>query len=76
MSEPNFLLFNEGPGRPRLLVRLVDETVWLSQAQMAGLFQTTVPNINIHIKNVFEEGELDAEGTIKDYLIVRQEGPR
>ena len=37
------------------------------------LFQTSVPNINIHLKNIFEEGELDAKATIKDYLIVRLE---
>ncbi len=43
---------------------------------MADLFQTTVPNINIHIHNVFEEGELREEGTIKDYLIVQSEGQR
>jgi hypothetical protein len=60
----------------RLEVRLDDETVWLSQIQMAGLFQTTIPNINLHLKNIFEEGELEEVSTIKDFLIVRQEGKR
>ena len=60
----------------KLEVRLEDETVWLSQAQMAELFQTTIPNINLHLKNIFEEGELEEIATIKEILIVRQEGKR
>ena len=52
------------------------DTVWLTQKMMANLFQTTIPNINIHIKNVYEEGELKEEATIKDSLIVRMEGQR
>jgi len=58
------------------MVRLANETVWFSQRMMAELFQTTVPNINLHLKNVFEEGELDEATTIKDLLIVQQEGKR
>jgi len=60
----------------KLEVRLDDETVWLSQSQMAELLQTTIPNINLHLKNIFEEGELEEVGTIKDFLIVRLEGKR
>ena len=60
----------------RLEVRVEDETVWLTQAQMAELFQTTTPNINLHLKNIFAEGELEEFATIKDFLIVRQEGKR
>ena len=43
---------------------------------MAELFQTSVPNINIHLKNIFEEGELEENRTIKDFLIVQKEGSR
>jgi len=60
----------------QLEVRIENETVWLTQAQMADLLQTTVPNINIHLKNIFEEGELEKFRTIKDFLIVRFEGKR
>ncbi|HEY9227901.1 MAG TPA: virulence RhuM family protein [Gemmatimonadaceae bacterium] len=60
----------------RLEVRLENETVWLSQLQIAELFQTSVPNINIHLKSIYDEGELDREATIKSYLIVRLEGQR
>ncbi len=57
-------------------VRLEGESVWLTQKQMAGLFDKNVMTINQHIANVFAEGELDAEATIRKFLIVRQEGKR
>lgn len=76
MTDPQFLLYQTEKGATRLIVRLEDDTAWLTQAQMAELFQTTVPNINIHIKNVYEEGELSTDATIKDFLIVRSEGGR
>jgi len=76
MSEANFILYNEGDNGPRLLVRLEDETVWLTQAQMAELFQTTPQNITQHIRSVYAEGELDRDPTCKDFLQVRQEGQR
>ena len=60
----------------RLDVMVENETVWLTQAQMAELFQTTVPNVNLHLKNIFDEGELQEIATIKDFLIVRLEGKR
>jgi len=63
-------------GKIRLQTRLENETVWLTQQQIAELFQTTVPNINMHIKNIFAEGELKPEATIQDFLTVRQEGSR
>ena len=58
----------------RVQVRVEGETVWLTQVGMAELYQTTVPNINIHIKNIIEDGEISEEATIKEYLIVRSEG--
>jgi hypothetical protein len=70
------ILYQTEDGRTKIEVRLQDETVWLSQTQMAQLFDTTVANINIHIKNILKENELDEEATIKDYLIVQKEGNR
>ena len=63
-------------GRGRIEVRLEDNTVWLTQRLMAELFQTTVANVNIHLKNIFTEDELRPEATIKDCLIVQTEGSR
>ncbi|GHU04346.1 toxin Fic [Alphaproteobacteria bacterium] len=63
-------------GAPAIDVRLDGETVWLTQAQMADLFQTTPQNITLHLKAIFAEGELNEAATCKDYLQVRQEGKR
>jgi hypothetical protein len=71
-----FLVYKDDDGQIKIDVRLEGETAWLTQAQMAELFQTTVPNVNIHLRNVFTEGELQATATIKEFLIVRQEGTR
>jgi hypothetical protein len=78
MTENNtqIIIYQTESGDTKLEVRLENETVWLSQKLMAALFQTTVANINIHLKNIFEEGELIESATIKDFLIVRLEGKR
>lgn len=70
------ILYQTEDGRTRLEVRFEDETLWLSQALMADLFQTTTQNITLHLKALFEEGEIDENSTCKDYLQVRQEGAR
>ncbi len=60
----------------RLEVRVESETVWLTQQQMAELFKATKQNVSLHIKNIYDEGELDEISTVKDYLTVRKEGKR
>ena len=70
------LIYQAENGETKIDVRLEDETVWLTQKLMAELFQSTVPNINMHLKNIFEEGELNQKATIKKSLIVRKEGNR
>jgi hypothetical protein len=57
-------------------VRTEDETVWLTQLQMVDLFQSTKQNINLHINNIYREGELYEFSTVKEYLTVQQEGLR
>ena len=57
-------------------VRLEGETVWLSQTQIAVLFDKDIRTINEHVGNVFQEGELDREGTIRKFRTVRREGNR
>lgn len=69
-------IYQAEDGSTQVEVRFENETVWLSQAQMAKIFETTINNINIHLQNIFEERELDENRTIKDFLIVRQEGKR
>ncbi|HSO83046.1 virulence RhuM family protein [Thiocapsa sp.] len=71
-----FLVYAAEDGRIKIDVRLADETVWLTQQQLAELFQTTVPNVSMHIRNIHEDGELAPEATVKKFLTVRQEGAR
>jgi hypothetical protein len=68
------LLYQAPDGRTRLEVRMQDETVWLTQAQMAELFQTTQQNVSLHIQNIYEEGELTPEATHKESLSVQPKG--
>ncbi len=60
----------------QLDVRMENETVWLSQQQMVQLFNSTKQNISLHIGNIFREGELQKEATVKEYLTVQTEGNR
>lgn len=76
MTNSEILLYQTEDGQTKIDVRLEEETVWLSQVQMAELFQTTKQNINLHIKNIYEEGELEEISTVKDYLTVQTEGKR
>lgn len=74
--ENEIIIYQTQDGQTKIDVRLENETVWLTQNQMAELFQTTKQNISLHIKNIFEEGELSENSTVKDYLTVQQEGNR
>lgn len=74
--ENEIIIYQTQDGQTKIDVRLENETVWLTQNQMAELFQTTKQNISSHIKNIFEEGELSENSTVKDYLTVQQEGNR
>jgi hypothetical protein len=71
-----FILYTTEDGSTRVECRFEDETLWLSQALMAQLFDTTPQNITLHLKSLFEEGELIEAATCKEYLQVRQEGSR
>jgi len=71
-----FLIYQTEDGRTRLQVRFEGETAWLSQRNMAELFQTTPQNVTIHIGSIYEEGELAEAATCKEFLQVRSEGNR
>ncbi|SUD62076.1 putative DNA-binding protein [Ectopseudomonas oleovorans] len=72
----DILLYESQEGRLRLEVRLQDETLWLTQQQLAELFQTTQQNVSQHIRNIYDEGELEPAATHKKFLSVRREGRR
>ena len=71
-----FLVYAAEEGRMRIEVRLENETVWLTQQHMAELFQTTTPNVSMHLRNIFADCELQPSATVKEFLTVRQEGSR
>jgi hypothetical protein len=62
------ILYQTEDNRTRIEVRLENETVWLTQTQMAELFQTTIPNVSMHIRNILAEEELQAGSVVKEFL--------
>jgi hypothetical protein len=78
MNEPNnqIIIYNTINGETKIEVRLKDETAWLSQKQMAELFNCSLDNISLHLKNVYLEQELDEKRTIEESSVVQTEGGR
>lgn len=72
----NILLYQTEDGKVTVDVLFEGETVWLTQSQMATLFNTTKQNISLHINNAFKEGEISPEATVKESLTVQKEGQR
>jgi len=70
------IIYQANQASTRIEVKIEDETVWLTQAQMVQLFNSTKQNISLHIKNIFKENELVYNSTVKEYLTVQQEGTR
>lgn len=75
-NKGQLIIYQSEDGQTQVNVKMHDETVWLTQDAMAKLFDTTIPNINMHIKNVYDEEKLEKNRTIKDFLTVRKEGNR
>lgn len=72
----DLILYTSEDGESRLQLRVDGGTIWLSQSEIAELFQTTKQNVSLHAKNVLEDGELRAEATVKESLTVQKEGKR
>ena len=75
-STAEFLIFTAQEGGASIEARYEDETIWLTQRLMAELFGTTRANITLHLRNIYDSGELEESATCKDFLHVRQEGQR
>jgi hypothetical protein len=73
-AKGQFLVYQAEDGRMRIDVRLENETAWLTQSQMAELFQTTIPNVSMHIRNVLAEVELQADSVIQEFLTTAADG--
>lgn len=76
MSGNSIILYPTSDGKTEIQLRLDGQTVWLTQLEIADLFQTTKQNVSLHIKNILEENELLEEATVKDSLTVQMEGKR
>jgi len=77
-GEPNseIIIYEGDSGQPNIEVRIEGETVWLTQAKLAELFKTSRPNITMHIKNIFDEGELNEDSVCKDFLHTATDGKK
>ena len=75
-KENKLILYKDKEGKVSVNTRFADEDVWLTQEQLATIYQTTQENVSMHITNIYTDNELDKEGTYKKFLLVRQEGKR
>lgn len=75
-SDDNEIIIYQPDDELKLEVRVEEETVWLNQQQMVDLFQVTKQNVSLHISNIYKEGELEKNSTVKEYLTVQMEGSR
>ena len=76
MSDNNIIIYQDENDITRISVRFSDEDLWLTQNQLAEIYDTTQENISMHISNIYKDGELDQIRTYKKFLLVRQEGKR
>jgi hypothetical protein len=74
--DSSMILYQTEDGRTRIQCRFEGETIWLTQALIAELFQVTVPTVNEHLKGIFADGELAPEATTRKFRMVRAEGAR
>jgi len=73
-STAEFLVFTSQSGESTIEVRVQDDTVWLTQNLIAELFRTTKQNVSLHLKNIFQDGELDENSVVKDFLTTASDG--
>ena len=76
MSKSNIVIYTSKDGVIKVDTTIVDDTIWMSQNELAKLFDTTKNNISSHMKNIFESGELEEISTVKNFLTVQKEGTR
>ena len=75
-NQNQIILYQDDNDITRVSVRFADEDLWLTQNQLAEIYCTTRENVTMHINNIYADGELDANRTVKDFLTVCQEGSR
>lgn len=75
-NDNRIIIYQDDNGVTKVNVRFTDEDVWLTQVQLAEIYDTSQQNISLHIDNIIKDGELDINRTHKDFLLVRKEGNR
>ena len=75
-NNSEILIYQSENGMTRIDVKIVDETVWLTQAQLCELYQTSKSNVSEHIKHIFEEGELDQESVVRKFRTTGTDGKK
>ena len=73
-DESNLIIYNTVDGRASVVLYARDGSVWMNQNQLAELFDTSKPNISMHISNILKEGELQSESVVKNYLTTASDG--
>ena len=76
MDTKEIIIYSDNTGNVKVEAFVKDETIWLIQSQMVGLFQSSKANISEYIKHIFEEGELSQDATVRKFRTVRKEGNR
>ena len=76
MENNNIIIYQDENGITKVNVRFADEDVWLTQSQLAEIYDTTQENISMHVANIYKDNELEENRTYKKFLLVRQEGQR
>ena len=74
MIENKVIIYTANDGKTRIDVKLEEETLWLTQAQMCELYQTSKSNVSEHIKHIFEEGELDRDSVVRNFRTTASDG--
>jgi hypothetical protein len=73
-NQPNIIIYNTADGKASVSLYTKEGSIWMNQSQLAELFDTSIPNISIHISNILKEKELPLNSVIKDYLTTAQDG--
>ena len=74
MEENNIIIYNTDDGKAKVVLYAKDGNIWMNQNQLAELFDTSIPNISMHISNILNEGELHKNSVIKEYLTTASDG--
>ena len=74
MEENNIIIYNTEDGKAKVILYAKDGNIWMNQNQLAELFDTSVPNISMHISNILKDGELQQNSVVKEYLTTASDG--